>query len=215
MLYFHHMQFDPTFKKALQQLSNAEKDKLILRMLRQNLDLANKLYFELVDTESVEEKRKQLEKKIVERIKIASINYYSAGYLLMDMRWISGEITEHVSITKDKQGEISLNCQMLQQLLLLNNDRIAAETFGNAYTLCIYIVNRIFKIFILLQKLHEDLHLDFKKDIQHIGRLAGNNKHIMKVAIMNGLDVNWLIQFEIPDNVAGIYKNLRERGLLR
>ena len=209
------MLFDTTFKKALQQLSNPEKDKLILRLLRHNLDLANKLHFELVDTETVEDKREKLENRIVERMQSASKRYYSAGYLLMDVRWLSGEITEHVSITKDKLGEISLNCLMLQQLLLLNNSRIAAETPGNAHTLCIYIVARIFKISILLQKHHEDMHIEFKKDIEKIGNLVSNNKNVIKVAIMNGLDVNWLIQFNIPNNIAGIYKSLREKGFLR
>jgi len=29
------------------------------------------------------------------------------------------------------------------------------------------------------------------------------------------LDVNWLIQFEIPKNIADIYKELRENGFLK
>jgi hypothetical protein len=37
----------------------------------------------------------------------------------------------------------------------------------------------------------------------------------MKTAIYNNLDVNWLIQFRIPDNIADIYKSLRENGFLR
>ncbi len=209
------MPFDTEFKKALQLLPNADKDKLILRLLRKNVDVANKLYFELVDTETVEHKREKLQERIVERVNTASNRYYSAGYLLMDMRWLSGEITEHVSVTKDKLGEISLNCLMLQQLLLLNNNKIAVETPGNAHTLCIYIVARIFKILMLLQKQHEDLHIEFKKDIEKIGGLVSNNKNVMKVAIMNGLDVNWLIQFNIPNNISGIYKSLREKGFLR
>ncbi len=209
------MPFDTEFKKALQLLPNADKDKLILRLLRKNVDVANKLYFELVDTETVEHKREKLQERIVERVNTATNHYYSAGYLLMDMRWLSGEITEHVKVTKDKTGDISLNCLMLTQLLQLNNPRIAAETPGNAHTLCIYIVARIFKILMLLQKQHHDLHLDFKKDIETLGRLVGNNKNVMKTAIFNGLDVNWLILFNIPDNIAGIYKNVREKGLLR
>jgi len=37
----------------------------------------------------------------------------------------------------------------------------------------------------------------------------------MKTAILNGLDVNWLIEFNIPNNIADIYKTLRENGLLK
>ena len=42
-----------------------------------------------------------------------------------------------------------------------------------------------------------------------------NNPHLMKLAINNGLDVNWLIHFDIPKNIADIYKELRENGLLK
>ena len=45
--------FDKEFKTAIHNLSDVEKDKLILRLLRKDLDLANRLYFELVDTETV------------------------------------------------------------------------------------------------------------------------------------------------------------------
>ena len=111
----------------------------------------------------------------------------------MDVREISGEINEHVSITKDKLGEISLNCLMLSLLLELNNERIEAETYGKAYTLCIYIVARMYKILMLIQKQHEDLHIEFKEEIKTIGKLIGKNHLLMKTAIQNGLDVNWLI----------------------
>ena len=209
------MTFDPEFKKVLQLLSDIEKDKLILRLLKHDLTLANKLRFELVDTDSMEDKREQLKNRIISHIQLATEHYYSHGILLMDVREISGEISEHVSITKDKFGEISLSCLMLRQLLELNNERIGAEKYDKAYTLCIYIVARIFKILILIQKQHEDLHLEFREDIETIGKFIGNNHLLMKTAIPNGLDVNWLIRFDIPKNIADIYKNLRERGLVK
>ena len=209
------MAFDPEFKKALQLLPDSEKDKLILRLLKRDLNLANKLRFELVDTESVQDKREQLKNRIIRRIQLATDRYYSVGYLLMDIRDISGEINQHVAITKDKFGEISLNCLMLKQMLELNNERIGTEKYGKAYTLCIYIIARIFKILMLIQKQHEDLHLEFNDDIATLGKIIGNNHHLMKTAILNGLDVNWLIEFNIPNNIADIYKTLRENGLLK
>lgn len=209
------MNFDPEFKKALQLLPAEEKDKLILRLLKHDLQLANKLRFELVDTDTVEEKREQLKSHIIKRIQLATERYFSAGYLLMDVREISGQINEHVAITKDRLGEISLNCTLLRHLLEMNNERIAAEKPGKAYTLCIYIVARIFKILMLIQKQHEDLHLEFRDDIEAIGNLLGNNHNLMKMAINNGLDANWLIRFSIPENIADIHKRLREKGFLK
>ncbi|HET6560003.1 MAG TPA: hypothetical protein VFG54_21935 [Prolixibacteraceae bacterium] len=209
------MIFDPEFVKALHLLSDKEKDKLILRLLKYDLQLANRLRFELVDTDSVDDKRVQMRDRVIQRIQWATERYYSAGYLLMDIREISGEINQHVSITKDKVGEISLNCLMLRQLLERNNQRIASESYGKAYTLCVYIVARLFKLLMLIQKQHEDLHLEFREDIETIGEYVGKNPNIMKTAIYNGLDVNWLIQFEIPVNIVEIHRELRKNGLLK
>ena len=128
------MLFDTEFKKALQSLTNIEKDKLILRLLKHDMVLANRLHFELIDTDSVIDKRSQLEASIIKKIERVSVSYFSPGYLLMDARYISGDINNHVSITKDKYGEISLNCLLLLKLLQLNNDRIASDKYGKAYT---------------------------------------------------------------------------------
>lgn len=196
-------------------LPDAEKDKLILRLLKHDLPLINKLYFELVDTDSVQDKRAQLHEKIIKQVERDSERYYSMGYLHMDMRSISGDISQHVAITKDKLGEISLNCTLVRHALQLNNQRIANESYGKAYNVCIYIVARMFKILILVQKQHEDLHLEFREDIAAIGKLIGNNPKIMKVAIYNGLDVNWLVQFNIPPNIEKLYKELRNNGRLK
>lgn len=209
------MTFDTEFKKALQQLPEHEKDKLILRLLKHDLQLTNKLRFELLDTDSVLDKREQVKNRIKMCLKKATDRYYSVPELLMEVREISGEINEHVSITNDKFGEISLNCLMLRQLLELNGSRISTESYNKAYKFCIYIVARAFKILMLLQKQHVDLHLELEEDIKAIGWLIGKNHYLMQTAIHNGLDVNWLIQFEIPKNIADIYKELRENGFLK
>ena len=133
----------------------------------------------------------------------------------MDIREISGEINEHVFITKDKLGEIQLNCLMLRYMLELNTKRIALETLDKAYTLCIYIVARVFKILLLIQKQHEDFHIEFREDIEVIGKFIDNNHNIKKIAIHNRLDINWLIRFDIPKNISDIHNQLRKSGLLR
>ena len=209
------MTFDTEFKKALQLLPEHEKDKLILRLLKHDLQLANKLRFELLDTDSVLDKREQVKNRIKMCMKKATDRYYSVPELLMEVREISGEINEHVSITNDKFGEISLNCLMLRQLLELNGSRISTESYNKAYKFCIYIVARAFKILMLLQKQHVDLQLELEEDIKAIGWLIGKNHYLMQTAIHNGLDVNWLIQFEIPKNLADIYKELRQNGFLK
>lgn len=207
--------FSKEFKLAIKELPSAEKDKLIFRLLRRDLDLANRLHFELVDTDTVEDKRIAFEEKMLKKIKHFSERYYSVGYLLQDTRFLSGEITEHVKITKDKFGEISLNLKMLIEVLQINNERIAQQSYAKSYTLCIYVIARAFKIMLLIKAIDEDYFIDFKENLQTLGELIGQNHLLMKTAINNGLNVNWLIFAEIPENIVAIHKELRANGFLK
>ncbi|OAB27951.1 hypothetical protein SAMN05444395_103240 [Flavobacterium fryxellicola] len=207
--------FTKEFKKAIQELPSAEKDKLIFRLLKRDVDLANRLHFELVDTETVEDKRIAFEKLMLNKINHFTERFYSVGYLLQDTRYVSGDISEHVKITKDKFGEISLNIKMLNHLLLLNNERIQSQSYAKAYTMCIYVIARAFKILILIKAIDDDYFLDFKEDLEKLGVLIGNNSLLMKTAIHNGLDVNWLINGEIPENIVAYHKNVRQQGYLK
>ncbi len=209
------MTFELNFKKALHDLPDAEKDKLILRLLRRDLKLAKRLQFELIDNESIEEKRNELEKQLIQRINLGLTHNFSVDSLLQELRNMSGMITEHLFVTKDKFGEISLNLKILNQILTVNSGRIQAASPKKSYSLCIYIIARIYKVLVLMQKLHEDLLLDFKDDLENIGNLIGSNDSMMHIAIKNGLDVNWLIHFNIPDNMDTRQKELRAKGFLR
>jgi hypothetical protein len=207
--------FNQEFKKAIQELPSAEKDKLIFRLLKKDRDLTNRLHFELVDTETVEDKRIAFEIVMLKKIDHFTERFYSVGYLLQDTRYVSGDISEHVKITKDKFGEISLNIKMLNHLLLLNNERIQSQSYGKAYTMCIYVIARAFKILILIKAIDDDYFLDFKEDLEKLGILIGKNSLLMKTAINNGLDVNWLISAEIPEDIVAIHKEIRANGFLK
>lgn len=209
------MTFDKEFKEALSHLPAAEKDKLILRLLKKDLNLANRLYFELLDNRTVDDRRAEMEQKVKEKIEKMSDSYWSVGYLTMDMRYLSGEISEHVRITKDTYGEASLNLQMLNGVISLNNARIMKAPQSKARKICIYIIARAFKILMIIQKLHEDYLFEFKENLETLGLLIGKNERLMKTAIQNGLDVNWLLHAEIPENIVAIHKELREKGYLK
>lgn len=209
------MAFDKEFKTALQNLPSTEKDKLILRLLKKDLDLANRLYFELVSTQSVEDCREMIQNNISITTKRMHDRFYSMGYLLMDMRYLSGSITEHVRITKDKFGEISLNLQMLNEIISLNKLHILNSKPRESYTFSIYIIARAFKILLLINALHEDYRIEFKNDLENLGLNISDNFQLMQLAINNGLNVNWLIQNEIPANIVAIHKEIRSNGFLK
>ncbi|MCF6182512.1 hypothetical protein [Lutibacter sp.] len=204
------------FVAAISHLPSVEKDKLILRLLKKDLTLANRLQFELVDDGNVEERRTAKEKHIITNVKRMTERFYKISYLNMDIRYLSGDITEHVKITKDKYGDASLNLLLLIEVLRQNKDNIlTARPPIKLRKFCTAIIARVFKVLLLIHKMDEDLLLDFKDDLIKLGKLIGDNDKIMKTAIKNGLDVNWLIHTEIPENLVKIHRELKNNGLLK
>lgn len=208
------MTFDKEFKDAICQLPSAEKDKLLVRLLKRDIGLANRLYFELISTQSVEDKRSEMEDIVKKRIQQMRDRFYNIGYLTMDLRFLSGEITEHVQTTKDKIGEVSLNLLMLNEALKINTTAIANSSAGKAHKICIYIIARAFKLLVLIKAMHEDYLVEFREDLEQLAELIGGNHHLMKTAIYNGFDVNWLFT-GIPDDIKARHTAIRKAGFLK
>lgn len=209
------MKFSKEFKEAILTLPSTEKDRLLLRLLKKDLKLANRLEFELLSEISVDEKRLEVKKHITTRVIAMGESFYSLGYLLMDLRYLSGDINEHVSITKDKLGEVTLNIWMLTIFIEKN-----ARFFENAknisiHKICVYIIARAFRILTLIPKLHSDLFIEFEEDLNKLGNAIGNNHFLMSEAIRNGFDVNWLVLGEIPEDIIQIHKEIRQQGFLK
>ena len=209
------MKLDKEFKEAISNLPSSEKDKLLFRLLKKDLNLVNRLYFDLVENKSIESKRQEMEAHVMQEVAKMTNGYYSPGYLHMDMRYLSGEISEHVKITRDHFGEVSLNLLMLNEVLQFNSQKIAAAPYAKAYKCCLYIISRSFKILLLIKKLHEDYFIEIKNDLQILGNQIGENEYLMKIAIQNGLDINWLVAADIPYNIAQIHKDIRSQGFLK
>jgi hypothetical protein len=209
------MTFPKEFKEAIQNLPSAAKDKLIFRLLKYDLDLANQLHFELVDTETVEEKRIKMRLEVTKKSIQMSDRFYSFGYLLMDIRYLSGNISEHVRITKDKFGDANLNLFMLNEVLRVNATRLENAKPNDVYKINIYIVARTFKILLLIKAMHEDFLMEFKDDLYELAEKITKNRLLCKAASTNGLDINWLLLNEIPNNIVAIHKDIREKGYLK
>lgn len=206
---------DIEFKKALQELPEKEKDKLIYRLLRRDMDLAEKLHFELVDTDSIEDKRRNMETIISNDIKRFSENFHSLDYIAIEMRRISGKISHHVKITKDKFGEISLNLQMLNEVIEQNAFSLTHSKPQKSIKFYNYVIVRAFKILLLINLLHEDFLLDFKEDLKKLGANISSNKMLLKTASYNSLDINWILEVEIPEYILQIHKEIKAAGFLK
>ncbi|MGB5982134.1 MAG: hypothetical protein WBG46_08325 [Nonlabens sp.] len=208
------MKFEKEFKEAISHLPSKEKDRLILRLLKKDLALANRLHFELLDGDSADDRREKMRERI-DRFFSERYSFYSPGYLMMDLRYRSGDINEHVNITKDKYGEVDLSLHLLITALKKDNEYLAQAGFSKSRKCLIYIIAKVFKIMMLSRKLHEDIQYDFREKFEELGTLIGMNPRLMEMAIHHGLDVNWLLDADIPDDIEAIHKDLRQRGFLK
>jgi hypothetical protein len=195
------MVFEKEFKEALLNLPLKEKDKLLLRLLKRDVPLANQLHFELISTQTMEERRVELEEMVLSRVEKMSKSSFGRQDLLLGIRSLSGEITKQVKITKDKMGEISLNLLMLQEVLKLNSPKIDMYTRVKAFKFGNYTISRVYKLLVLIQAMHEDYRADFRADLENLGELLEANELLKNAAMQYGLDLDWLISGEIPENI--------------
>lgn len=185
-------------KKAISGLSHKEKDKLLFRLIAKEPILAEQLVFKLLeDGISAEDRRADLAKEIEQYLIDYQKYYYSPGYLLLDLRTISGKITQHVKTTKDKYGEVALNFLMLNKALALFGKKISQVRPSRSRTLNKYVVNRAIKLLGLLRKIHEDYRLDFSEDMIELGEHIQNIDAMKRMADDFELDLELLLSGDV------------------
>ncbi len=208
------MEYSKEFKAALSNFSSIEKDRLIFRLLKKDKLLSKKLYFELIDPETTDDKRNTMEEHLREKVRLSSKYIGNAKYFLSIIRKTSAEITEHVKITTDKFGEISLNLLLINRILEYNDD-LNRQRFDNVYKLYIYLINKIFKALVLIRKLDEDYWLEFDEMFSELYRKINGNHYLQKLCINNSLDLKWLKCENIPEDIDVIMKEIKNQGYLR
>ncbi|MBU8884111.1 deoxyuridine 5'-triphosphate nucleotidohydrolase [Kaistella sp. DKR-2] len=208
------MEYSKEFKQALSEFSSVEKDRLIFRLLKKDKLLSKKLYFELIDPETTDQKRNQMEENIEEKVLLASRYIGNPKYYLVLIRKISAEIREHIKITTDKFGEISLHLLLVNKILE-SNEKLNQQRFDNIYKLYIYLINKIVRALILIKKTDEDYWLEFDELLQAIDFQIHENIYLEKLCINNSFDFNWLKCEYIPDHLDLIIKDIKSQGFLR
>lgn len=200
-------------KEAISNLPSSEKDKLILRLLKKDRLLTERLLFELVSEQTVDQRRDAVKERLDSEIERATRYFRSADYLNVEIRSMSGIISEHVFITKDKFGEAWLNLWMLNKVLKRNQEKLAANRRPEKFNIAV--IARIFKVLLIVDKLHEDYFTELSDELNELGTLIGNNQTLMTTAMHHGLDVNWLVLGNVPENIAEIYREIRKNGFLK
>lgn len=208
------MEYSKEFKQALSEFSSIEKDRLIFRLLKKDKLLSKKLYFELIDQETTDDKRNAMEEVIKERISSASKYISNPKYFLTLIRKLSAEITEHVKITTDKFGDVSLNLLLVSQVLEYH-EKLNRERFDMVYKLHIYLINKLLKALILIKKLDEDYWMEFDELLREIDLQIHQILFLEKLCVNNSFDFNWLQSENIPTNLDAIVKDIKSQGFLR
>lgn len=203
------MEYSKEFKEAISNFTSQEKDKLIIRLLKKDRILSHRLYFELIDPETADDKRNQLETVIKEEVEAVAKKYGRTKYFLSGIRRISAKITEHVKITTDKFGEVSL------ALLLVSETFKNQPKLGDHYKLHIYLLNKIFRSLVLTKKLDPDYFLDLREIFETVQKQITDNKVLEELSLHNGLFLSWLEPYYIPDDIDQILKAIKADGLLK
>lgn len=201
-------------KEAIKGLPEKEKDKLLLRLLKHDLKLVERLNFELLMPYTIEEARinlkARIDRKCQKLYKVPQISDYDFHYELRD---ISGGITHHLNITKDKYGEVELMIYAINNLLKAFGDLIAQDKPRYYYKFPTYLLTKVIKVLLLLLKMNPDLRIDFREDLELIQELLKQNSVMKEFATENEFNFEWLDLDSLPEDFPEIYKELRTKGL--
>ena len=190
------MKLSEEFKQAIRELPEKEKDKLLLRLLPKNEKLVKQLEFQLLEEGNTMEIRREEIKEFIQKF-FSHPNYffYSPGYLMMDLRTISGKINEHVSATKDKVGEVELNLLMMVIALEKHREEIMAAPSHKARNFHSYVVKRTLKVLKVMDKLHDDYRIEFEDLVNRLGKQMEQIPLMVRIAEELELSISDLVDF--------------------
>ncbi|GAB4027586.1 hypothetical protein [Spirosoma koreense] len=156
---------DPNLKKAIVRMPGAEKDKLLLRLIAKDVVLTEKLQFELVEEGKTVDERRELIREFIDRT--AKLHADSSGWLMMDMRTVSGYISRHLKVTKDKYGEVDLMLYMLNTFYE-QNAHLLQKYNSRTDKAAEYIAKRTDQVIKKATKLDPDYHIEFADEINRL-----------------------------------------------
>lgn len=159
------MAISEELKRAIVQMPQKEKDKLLLRLIGKDDNLVKRLEFELIEKgDTIQIRRDDIKRNI---LKIAQMTHSTPGWMMMDMRNFSGDISQHVKTTKDKYGDIELTLYLLliffehqSAMLLIHNSK--SDSCAE------YIAKKTDGLLKKLNKFDPDYFVDFERDMQKL-----------------------------------------------
>ncbi|CAN5917345.1 hypothetical protein BH24BAC1_BH24BAC1_11990 [soil metagenome] len=161
------------FKKAIQRLSDKEKEAFILKAVRRDAELYDLLSFELLEEVTYEQVYGQSADEIRELL-LGSTGRYRGKSLTKGLRKAVKEIARFKRITKEPKGEVDLHLHLLQ--LIFEHFTEHFEGYYKAfYTATARLTVRTRQL--ILKNLHEDYHLEYQGPLDgFLSKLRDHNK---------------------------------------
>ncbi|WP_205499692.1 hypothetical protein [Rufibacter psychrotolerans] len=161
------------FKQALKQLSEKEKEALILRLVRKDAEAYDTLAFELLDEVTLETLFER-STQIIHDILFTANGRSLSKALNRALKKSTQEIARYYRITKDRKGEVELHLYLLG-LVFENFTGQFDSIYKGFYVATARLVLRTIS---LIQKyLHEDYHLEYQDQLnQFLTDLNGRSK---------------------------------------
>lgn len=156
----------PALKQAILDLTEKEKNQLLIRLINKDQLLIEQLHFKLLENEfDLIQRFEDLKTVIITELNqhYSSINKVSSKYrgqqYLRLIRQLSSKITHFSKVTKSIAHEVELRLMVLiESSKLFENVQNENSVIG--YKIRVYQVSKIKSILTLMQKLHEDLIYD-------------------------------------------------------
>ncbi|UYZ60994.1 hypothetical protein [Hymenobacter latericus] len=161
------------FKRALRQLSDKEKEDLLLKAVRRDAELYDLLRYEILPEVDLRIIQDEHAERIAELLQKANGRVMNRA-LSRALGKAAKEIARAKRITKDKRLEVELSLYTLRLVLEEYSE------FFNGYFQSFYVatVRMLLRTAKLVPKLHEDLWLEYKPEIDEIlTTLRAHEKH--------------------------------------
>ena len=181
-------------KSMLLSLPLKEKDKLLLRLIAKDPLLVEQLSFQHLDAAAptATEERSDEVREYMTYV-LDARHQHSPGELMMELRYISGRITKHVRVTKDKLGEVLLWVEAIYTALdhhLRRMQRRYAK--GERWMkFAEYVAKRLVTVMAKASKLHPDLWMEFEDKLNQALIMVHDAPELRGAAERNGLPRRW------------------------
>jgi len=183
---------DDQLKAAILRMPVKEKDKLLLRLVAKDAKLVRRLIFELLEGgETRDERAEDLRRLMLKEMPATGVKHLTPGYLLLDLRHWNARINEHVQATKDKVGEVTLVVLLMVEAFRRHYDMLRSFPERRSDTFAPYLVRRLGGILKKAEKLHEDYHIEFRRDLNELLEYVWKFKATAYLAEAEGLPKKW------------------------